>query len=52
MIKQIGFAYQSAALAAEIQRNLCNVDNAQPKSVKSVQSVVENTFEKYKKVRK
>ena len=26
MIKQIGFAYQSAALAAEIQRNLCNVD--------------------------
>ena len=43
MIKQIGFAYQSAASAAEIQRNLCNgMDNAQPKSVQSVQSVVEN----------
>ena len=41
MIKQIGFAYQSAVSAAEIQRNLCNsMNNAQPISVSSVKSVV------------
>ena len=41
MIKQIGFAYQSAASAAEIHRNLCNgMNNAQPESVSSVPSVV------------
>ena len=44
MIKQIGFAYQSAASAAEIHRNLCNgMNNAQPESVSSVPSVVKNT---------
>ena len=46
MIKQIGFAYQSAASAAEIHRNLCNgMNNAQPESVSSVPSVVKNTCE-------
>jgi len=46
MIKQIGFAYQSAASAAEIHRNLCNgMNNAQPKSVSSAKSVVKNTCE-------
>ena len=45
MIKQIGFAYQSAASAAEIQRNLCNsMNNAQPISVSSVPSVVKKTL--------